>query len=185
MNMAMNAPITAPPAKPASFAAIRPSSTVVITGQGFPVPTEALVLRSEPEVGPRRVPGLFVQLTADGSERLVLQEGVQVTVTKDASTLFTGFTPESAVIAHRRPTEVVAVQFRGDVTVAVDILKWCAGKASVHHVPAEGEIPARLVFTLGGGQTAEAIPGDWVYLEHDAIKVAKPEDFQQDYEVQR
>lgn len=184
MSMPLDAPITAPPAKPTAFSTIRPSSTVVITGQGFPVPTEATVLRSEPEIGPRRVPALFVQL-ADGSERLVLQEGVQVTVTKDASTLFAGFTPETAVLAVRRPTEVVAVQFRGDTTVAVEILKWCAGKASVHHVPAEGEVPARLVFTLGGGQTAEAIPGDWVYLEHDTIKVAKPEDFQQDYEVRR
>lgn len=185
MSMPLDAPITAPPAKPIQFGTIRPSSTVVITGQGFPVPTEAVVLRSEPEMGPRRVPALIVQLTADGSERLVLQEGVQVTVTKDASTLFSGFVPETAVAAVRRPTEVVAVQFRGDVTVAVDILKWCAGKASVHHVPAEGEVPSRLVFTLGGGQTAEAIPGDWVYLENDVIKVAKPEDFQQDYEVRR
>lgn len=184
MSMPLDAPIAAPPAKPTAFSTIRPSSTIQIVGQGYPVPVEAVVLRSEPEVGPRRVPGLFVRLDS-GDERLVLQEGVQVTVLKDPSTLFGGFTPETAVAATRRPTEIIAVQFRGDNEVAVEILKWCAGKAAVHHVPADAELPARLVFDVGSGQTAEAIPGDWVYLEHDVIKVMKPEDFQQEFAVRR
>ncbi len=184
MSMAMNAPITAPPAKPTAFSAAPPSSTIRITGQGFPVPVEAVVLRSEEEVGPRRVPGLFVRLD-DGTERLVLQEGVQIEVLKNPSTLFEGFVPKAAVAATRRPTDIIAVQFRGDVENAVEILQWCAGKASVHHLPAEGDLPARLVFSLGGGITAEAIPGSWVYLEHDEIKVMGPEDFQVEFEVRR
>lgn len=183
MTIPMNAPITAPPAKPTAFSFARPGGTVRITGKGFPVPVEADVVRSEAEVGPRRVPGLFVTLKPSGEERLILQEDVQIEVLSDPSTLFQGFVPESAVAAKRRPTDIIGVQFRGDSTVAVDILKWCAGKVSVQHHPAEGDLPARLVFSFGGDSQVEALPGDWVYLEHDQIKVMKPEDFQREFIV--
>lgn len=184
MSMAMDAPITAPPAKPTPFSAARPSSTVLLTGQGFPTPTEAIVLRSEPEMGPRRVPALVVRL-ADGTERLVMQEGVQMTVLKDPSTLFSGFTPKGAVAATRRPVEIVAVQFRGDTDTAVEILQWSAGKAVIHHVAAEGDLPARLVITHGADDITEIIPGDWVYLQGDTLHAMKPEDFQTEFEVRR
>ncbi len=182
MSTPLDAPITQAPAKPTPFTAARAGSRIRITGKGFPVPVEADVTAMLPEAGPRRVPGLIVTLE-DGTDRLILQEGIQIDVLSDPSTLFTGFVPDAAVAARRRPTDIVAVQFLGDALGAVDIIKWCAGKIVVQHHAGEGDIPARLVFTIGPENTVEAIPGDWVYLENDAIKVAKPEDFAQEIEV--
>jgi hypothetical protein len=183
MSIPLDAPITGAPAKPVPFSAARPGGTIRITGKGYYAPVDALVLRSLPEYGPRGLPALFVNLVDTDEERLVLQDGIQIEILSDPSKLFGNFVPASAVQARRRPTEIAAVQFRGDAVVAVDILKWCAGKVNVRHIEGTLDRPAHLIFTYGGESEVEAQPGDWVYLEHGEVKVMKPEDFQREFAV--
>jgi hypothetical protein len=168
---------------PTRFVDIKPGSTIRVGGPrvGGP-PFEALVLQAKEEWGATGEPALYVARTSDREELWISQAAqYEVTIVGDASIFLSDALPENAVRVKVKPVTGVAIQFKGGIESATEIIRWALGKHAPMYDRGDDTREESIVFSGIGGEHATANPGDWVIIhdEDDSVHIHRALD---DYE---
>jgi hypothetical protein len=147
---------------PTKFEDIAPGSTILISGSGVAEPFEATVMDVMPEHGPTSIPALLVSANQTSEEFIITSSGLYVvSVLIDARDIAAAMpAPKNAVKVRSIPHTAEAIQFRGGIESAREIVAWAIGASTFRYVPATDVTSEQLVQSGINGDTAS--PGDWV-----------------------
>lgn len=196
MNLPMSAPLpTAQPSVgslpqktaadyPQKLEDIVPGSKVLIGGQGVAEPFEAIVLATIPEHGPTAIPAIHVGYNNGADEAMITASGLYtVTVLvdgRDVAALMPA--PKTAVTVRTRPRQAVAIQFKGGLESATEIISWAIGHGTFRYFGGDDQTGEHL--TQVGIQSGDVWPGDWVLRNEDGrFDVVRDGAFGDEYEV--
>jgi hypothetical protein len=177
--LGMNAPLPQQPGTiagpktdadyPTRLAEVKPGSVIRVGGDrvGGPAFT-AMVLQAFESWGATGEPALFVSHTETRAEMVIAQSaGYEVTVVADASAYATNEIPAAAIRVHIKPVHGVALQFKGGVESATDIIRWCLGKGAPVYDKGDDLEPETIRFGGIGGSGGVARVGDWIIMHED------------------
>lgn len=183
MNLDLSAPlpaqggVLAPKTEadyPTRLADVKPGSVVRISdGPRAKVgqPIEGTVLQTHAELGATGEPALYVVRDVPGRPRdefLISQAaGYTVTVIASAEQFITDELPPSAKRVIVRPVHGVAMQFRGGVESATEIIRWALGRGAPRYSAGSDLDPETVTFGGLGADAGVMFPGDWVVLHED------------------
>jgi hypothetical protein len=182
MNLDLSAPlpaqqgVLAPKTEadyPTRLVDVKPGSVVRISdGPRGKVgnPITATVLQTHAEFGPTGEPALYVVSDEGGrrDEFIISQAaGYTVTVIASAEQFITDEVPAGAVRVVVRPVHGVAMQFRGGVESATEIIRWALGRGAPRYSAGSDNEPETITFGGLGADVGVMNVGDWVVLHED------------------
>ena len=157
---------------PTRIAEIKPGSVVSIGGPKVGGPAfNATVLATLAESGPTGEPALHVIADFPGgrSEEFLISQaaGYEVTVVASAEHFITEDVPDTAVRVVVRPVHGIAMQFKGGVESATEIIRWALGRGAPRYSSGSDLEEETITFGGLGVDTGVMRPGDWVVLHDD------------------
>jgi hypothetical protein len=153
---------------PTRFVDIKPGSTIRVGGPRVGGPAfEGLVLQAKEEWGATGEPAVYISRVDGGGELWISQAAqYEVTVTADASMFINESVPPNALRVRVRPITGIAMQFKGGIESATEVITWLLGRAAPQYFKGTDELEEAIVFSGLNGADTRANPGDWIIL-HD------------------
>lgn len=168
------------------FIDVPPGSTIRVEDfQNNYEPFEATVLELKEEYGPQRIPMLLVKAKHSADPVILMADGkTRVSILTSGAILAPDQRSRNTVYARRTPRKVYALQFRGGVDSATEIIQAAAGKVRIAYHQANDQTPEFLEITGIGGSTRINL-GDWLIEDEEnaVISTASSEVYANDYEV--
>lgn len=167
---------------PTKFEEVAPGSTILVSGRGVETPFQATVLDTYPEYGPSGIPALYV-IDEQRQDWMITASGLySIQVLVDARQIAASIpTPADAVRVQTIVRRAEALQFKGGLESAQDVVRWAIGSTTFRYVAATDQIDEHLVQSGVNGR--EVWPGDWI-LKHETglFEVVSAKTFPVEYE---
>lgn len=149
--------------KSVKFVEVKPGSKILVEDYASPPayePFEAFVLNMKEEYGPQRIPMLLVS-AEHNKEIMIMADGrTKVKILVDSDVLAPKKMTPNAKHLRAIPREVFALQFRGGVDSATEIIQFAAGKAAIRWIEQTDQTPECLeIQSIDGNQRIGL--GDW------------------------
>lgn len=168
---------------PTKFEEVAPGSTIIVSGSGVAEPFEATVMDTMPEYGPTSIPALLISANETNQEFILVSSGLYViTVVVDARKIAADLpAPKTAIRVRTIPRTADAIQFRGGMESAREIVAWAIGSTTFRYHQPTDVADDQLVQSGISGQTAR--PGDWIVkLDTGRFLVVDAKTFADEYE---
>lgn len=168
---------------PTKFEEVAPGSTILVGGRGVQgAPFQATVLDTIVEYGPSAIPALYV-VDENKQDWMITASGLySVQVLVDARQIAAHLpAPEHAVKVRTVVRRAEAIQFKGGLESAQEIVRWAIGSTTFRYVSQTDQVGEHLLQSGVAGR--QVWPGDWI-LKHETglFDVVAEKSFAVEYE---